>query len=434
MHTFVRLPTLKNNQKMWRHRISIRTIFSLSCLMLLVFSDLYGQTKNLDYFLKTAKENNPFLADIQNQALASKLDSLIFRASNGFQTNGNLYANYAPVIDGYGYDTAISNGQTITGLVTVSKPIVLNQTLRTRRESFSIVRNSLTNNLKIAVKDLNRSITAQYISAFGDFQQLKFNEDLLHLLQEESEILKELVRAAVYRQSEYLIFAGTMQQQQFVVQQWKNQYANDLALLYFLSGDEPTQVDILSPPNITLGSPFKIKETANYNKFVLDSLTILNQDKLIDTNYRPKLGIFADGGYNSSFQPQAYKNFGTSIGLSLSVPIYDGGQRKLQHQKNELALKTNTAYKQFFENQSRQQLQQLHVQLDQINQLNAQLEKQLELSEALIETNRKLLVNGEARITEFLLSIGNLTSVKNNVIQNEANRLQIINQINYWAK
>lgn len=64
-------------------------------------------------------------------------------------------------------------------------------------------------------------------------------------------------------------------------------------------------------------------------QFEVDSLKLQNQNKFIDYNYRPSLSLLGDAGYNSSFAYQAYKNFGFSLGLGLSIPIYDGNQRVL---------------------------------------------------------------------------------------------------------
>jgi hypothetical protein len=76
-----------------------------------------------------------------------------------------------------------------------------------------------------------------------------------------------------------------------------------------------------------------------YQQFSLISLRFLNQASLIHYSYRPKLDAFADAGLNSSLAYQGYKNFGTSFGMSLIVPIYDGKQRKLKLTKLAIAEK-----------------------------------------------------------------------------------------------
>ena len=51
-------------------------------------------------------------------------------------------------------------------------------------------------------------------------------------------------------------------------------------------------------------------------------------DAQIDLSYKPKVSLYADAGYVSSLQYLPYKNFGASAGVNLTVPIYDGRQKK----------------------------------------------------------------------------------------------------------
>jgi len=45
------------------------------------------------------------------------------------------------------------------------------------------------------------------------------------------------------------------------------------------------------------------------------------------------LNLYANSGYNSSLVLQPYKNFGASAGFNLSIPIYDGHQKKMQQER-----------------------------------------------------------------------------------------------------
>ena len=90
---------------------------------------------------------------------------------------------------------------------------------------------------------------------------------------------------------------------------------------------------------------------------------------MIDFSYKPKIGVFADGGYNSDFMGQAYKNFGVSAGFNFTMPIYDGGQRKMQYRKLSLEEETRQNYKAFFDVQYRQQIAQLNQQISENDNL-----------------------------------------------------------------
>jgi len=136
----------------------------------------------------------------------------------------------------------------------------------------------------------------------------------------------------------------------------------------------------------------------------------------------------------SSFAYQAYKNFGVSAGVNLSVPIYDGHQRKLQYNKLFLAELTRVGYKDFFSRQYDQQLAQLRQQLNGTDNLMAEINSQVSYAESLIQVNAKLLGTGDVRISDYIIAINGYLNAKYLLIQNRVTRMQIINQINYWNR
>jgi S1-C subfamily serine protease len=44
------------------------------------------------------------------------------------------------------------------------------------------------------------------------------------------------------------------------------------------------------------------------------------------------------------------------------------------------------------------------------------------------------LVTGDVRIADYIIAIGNYLNAKNIITQNTINKLQIINQVNYWNR
>ena len=51
-----------------------------------------------------------------------------------------------------------------------------------------------------------------------------------------------------------------------------------------------------------------------------------------------------------------------------------------------------------------------------------------------MKVNEKLLTTGDAKIPDFVIAINNYLSARNLLAQNNINKLQVINQINYWNK
>jgi outer membrane protein TolC len=407
-------------------RFFIFFIISLICLK------SFSQEKDLRFYIERAQNNSPLLKDLSNQIKANQIDSLINRANYKPLVTGNLNANYSPVINGIGYDKAITNGQTVSGLVGINQKIIGKNIADSQAESFKILKESLVLNKKIALKDLNKAIIDQYITAYGSADQILYNQEMIALLKNGASTLKKLTQNSIYKQTDYLIFLSTLKQQELQVLQLKQQYQNDLGLLNYLSGETDTTFVNLTKPDISLKTISSPEKPIFFKQFEVDSLKIINQDKLIDNAYKPTLALLGDAGYLSSFEYQPYKNFGFSVGLGLSIPIYDGSQRALQHQKNEQAVATNLAYKKHFNKQYQQQLLMLNQKLKQAVETGNQLESQLQITDALIEADKKLLLSGDAQITDFVIAIGNVITLNNSISQNKINKLLLINEINYW--
>ena len=393
-----------------------------------------GQSTSLDFYVGRALENSPLLNDYRNQALSGQLDSQLIKASYLPQVTGSSTNIYAPVIKGYGYDQAITNGANFTTVVGVSKTVVGNRRLETQYAAIRLQNQGLNNTAKITEQDLKKNVTAQYITAYGDLQQLKFNREIYALLAKEEVLLKDLTQKNVYRQTDYLSFLVTLKQEGLLLQQLEIQYRNDHGMLNYLCGIVDTTAATLDDPGIQLQNLPDVTGSVFFHQFHLDSLKLRNYRSLVDFSYKPKANLFADGGYSSSLAYQAYKNFGMSFGVSVTVPIYDGHQRRLQYGKLDIQERTRSGYKNFFTKQYNQQIAQLTQQLKGTEELIGQINDQVRYSEALIDANGKLLGTGDAKIADYILALSNYLNAKNLLTQNNITRLQIINQINYWNR
>jgi outer membrane protein TolC len=226
----------------------------------------------------------------------------------------------------------------------------------------------------------------------------------------------------------------TLKQQQLQLLQASLQYKNDYTTLNYLAGIADTSMVDLVEPVLEAAQAPEISNSVFFKKYKLDSLRFINNRKLVDFSYRPKANIFADGGYNTDLSNQLYKNFGTSFGFNISVPIYDGGQRKLQYKRIALEEETRLNYKTFFNAQYRQQIAQLNQQISETENLLVQIDEQLKYSETLIKVDTQLLQTGDLRIADLVLAINNYLTIKNLKVTTAINKLQLINQLNYWNR
>jgi len=404
----------------------------LNLLALISFVSGECQRHGLDYYFSHARNNSPLLADYKNQMQSAQVDSQMIRASQKIQVNGVSANFYAPVISGYGYDNIITNGAQVSAFVQANKNIISSANLASQYETNRLLKESIGNTAQIAEKDLRKTITTQYITVYGDFQAWVFSREILNLYQSEESILKHLTQSGVYKQADYLTFYVSYQQQQLLVRQSEIQFRNDCATLNYMSGIVDTSLVELEAPDLHSGMMPDIFNSPFYRQYMLDSLSLVNQQKTIFYTYKPRVNVYADAGYNSSLQYEPYKNFGLSAGLNFSVPIYDGKQRKMKYQKINIAEDTRQHYKNYFLRQYNQQIAQLSQQLRSTESLIDDINGQIKYSRTLIDVNRKLLETGEVRITDLILTTNTYLNARNLLNQNFVNRMQIINQINYW--
>lgn len=409
---------------------------SLFCFLLLFITGIsvHAQQRNLDDYLQAAINNSPLTKDLNNQVLSAQIDSVRIKAGLKPQVSGIAGGLYAPVIHGIGYSTAITNGQSLNAQLSVNKTFIGKSYLNAQLNDLLFQRDSLLNAVKLSGQDLRKTITAQYITAYGSLEQQNFNQELVDILTKEEDVLKKLTRSNVYKQSDYLTFLVTLKQAQLQLSQLKLQYKTDLATLKYLSGITDTATTAINKPELSRAMMFDKVNSIFFRQFEIDSLRLLNNHALINYSYKPKFNVFADGGYNSDLTEEYKKHFGVSTGFGLTIPLYDGGKKKLAHRKLQLAEDTRRNYLSFFNRQYSQQINQLRQQINGFDSLLAEIKDQFKYSESLIKVDTQLMQTGDLRIADLVLAINGYLTIKNQLTQNVISQLQLINQLNYWNK
>lgn len=394
----------------------------------------HSQNKDLDYFITRALNNSPLLYGYQNQLLSNSIDSQILLVSRRIQVVGSGNTFYSPAIAGIGYDEALTNRGQLQALIIASKNLLPKKYVNFQFKDLQLSRDSIQTAAKISERDLRKSIITQYIIAYGDQLQIEFNYELHDLLKREEVILKKLTQNNVYKQVDYLSFLVTFQQQTLTQHQLELQFKNDYATLNYLAGIFDTTTSTLPVPNLNVIRTFATDSSAFFYKFKIDSLKLINNRNLIDLGYRPRINLFVDGGFQSSFAAFSTRHFGRSFGVNFAIPLYDGNQRRLQYNKLNILESSRKRSRQFFQNQFDQQIAQLQQQLLAIESLLEPINNQINYIKTLIDAYGKLLQTGDIKMTDYVLALNNYINARNLVVQNMINRYQIINQLNYWNK
>jgi outer membrane protein TolC len=201
--------------------------------------------------------------------------------------------------------------------------------------------------------------------------------------------------------------------------------------LNLLCGISDTSLVGLTKPDIQLQNKTDISHSPQMLQYNLDSLRNANNKLLVDIAYKPKLDAFADVGFMSSNPKNIPHNFGTSIGLNFSVPIYDGRLRKLEYSRIAVAEQTRLYYRDFYRSQYQLRVQQSQEQLKSTDELVVAISDQLTAQQDLIHLYKVEMEKGLVRFSDFIIAVNNYATTRNTLKQAEINRQQVINNLNY---
>jgi len=408
-----------------------RSIFTVPLVLLLSLLSIVCNGQTLEDYLAKGLKNSPFLKDYSTRLQSQAIDSLKVLA--GFKPQIGVAADlmYPPAIGRFAYDSAITNGGYYAALLRVDQPLFFKKIAQIHLQSVFIQKLTTENNLKITETDLKEAITAQYITAYADFSQVQFEKVILTMFKDQQMVLKLLVEQGIYQQTDYLNLTVNITSRSIFGKQAHRQYKNDLAILNLLCGIHDTTTVELKKPDFLVRNSFDISTSPNMVQFKIDSLKNMNEQLLIDLDYRPRFAAFADAGINAVNPRRLPYNLGTSIGLSFTMPLYNGKQRQLEHKKVSLSENTRAQYRSYFENRYQQQKDLLFEQLILTDDLISDIKNQLTGLEKLITLYKIETNKGMVRWLDFLSVVNNYAQTRNELTQSEINRLQIINQLNY---
>ncbi|HZX62026.1 MAG TPA: TolC family protein [Bacteroidales bacterium] len=390
-----------------------------------------SQEQTLDYFLQQGIKNSPLIRDLNGQIRSNRIDSLLIKAMNKPRVEFRGYAFYAPVVNNFGYSEILTNIANLTSVMSVSQQLFNKKTVEANLLKTGIQKQSLANTVRLTENSLKKAITAVYIDAWSINSDISVNLELVSFAKEQAKILKSLTENGIYKQTDYLSFMFDLQGQELQVRELNLRFRKQISDLYILCGIRDTAS--FSPVKPELGNPSPSKQVLLplFMRFYLDSLRITNENILIDRNYKPTVSWFSDAGLINNDPKVIYQNFGLSLGLNFTLPIYDGNQRKLNHQKRKSEEDIRAGYAEAFNREYHQQLQQLLDELDQTRALLPAIRSQVRNAELLVNQEKELVSKGSGSITDYLIAVKNYLSVRKSLNQYEIRLLQIQNEINY---
>lgn len=400
-------------------------------LLLLTASPLFGQSRNLDFYLQAGRKNSPLLNELRNQGNSAFYDSLLLLASRKPQIEGITQFQYFPYYKNFGYDEVITDGGNYTAVVSVSQNILNQKDIKNKSQSVQLQKELSSINFRMSVAELDRSVTGQYLASLTVYNDLIFNIGFLDLYKKELDITSRFVTNGLMKQTDYLSLKVEAQTQELAVIQMKSQFISELMLLNALCGiNDTTRVDLSVPLQPSLPVP-DVRKTSGLRQFTLDSMRIANEKQAVDISYRPKFRWFADAGFLTSNPWNFYHHFGYSAGVGFSLPVYDGNQRSIQKNKLDIGENSRAMYADNFRKNFNTEAFRLKVELDNLDKMEIKTLEQADTANELVSSLGIQLESGIIQMSEYINALRNLRSVKRNLNMIKMQKLQVENEINY---
>ena len=418
----------------------------LSILLLSGTLLMYSQQRDLNFYLEKAKMTSPLIQKNKND---TKIIDLDLQQTERILKNPeiNLESNvlFAPIInhssnhlditsagaDNYsGYDLGITNGGQYQAFVSVKQPLLGKMNYKAYSEKSEIARKQNENSTSMTIHEMEQLVAYQYILCLKSKAQLKNAVTVQKQLNEQLGIMKKLVDNAIYKQSDLMLLQIEKQNLELSNKSFEDDYKSNVYDLNLLCGIEDSalvdiqELDLQLKPQAFTSSQF----LASYK---LDSLGIIADLSISELKYKPQLSAFANAGLNAVNIP-AFNRLGFSAGLTFSLNLYDGNQRKLEKEKSTVNINTLQFEKNHFITQQQINKDKIKSQLKSLDERGTILENQLLQYEKLYKVYENELSQGLVSVMDFKNLLKDITAKRQDFLLQKMEKQLLVNSYNYW--
>ncbi|MCL6100582.1 MAG: TolC family protein [Bacteroidetes bacterium] len=412
-------------------------------ILILFASNLFAQ-KNLDYYIGKALENAAPLNELRNQIPVNNLQNELDKAQNSaFQislTGNYLFVPYFnnsggivtanPDPNAIGYDIGLTNGGLYSAQVNFAKNIFNGNLLDALQSKNELSNKSISNSIQIEKHNLKKAVTDQYLNCIQNLLLYNSSKENIENLKEQLRITGELVEKGFTKAQDFLLLKIEFKNQQTQLDEiWRN-YRNGLTQLNSICGIKDTSAVVLE--NVNLNISKQAVQSNFVTKFSIDSLVLANRQQLFETKYQPQVNVFFNTGLNAIELNNIQRKFGLSAGINFSLPVFDGNQRNITRQQNDIYGKTIMQNKNYFEKNLFLQQKNGLEKIKSLKYSLDNLQSQIEDYKQVISLAKKQIEHGSLSMIEYLTLLKNYIDLQKNNISTEINYQLEINNYNYW--
>ncbi|MCG2460378.1 TolC family protein [Flavobacteriaceae bacterium F89] len=406
-------------------------------LITISLASLHAQDHTLEYFIARSERNFPNLknnknlqkiGEIQRRVILAQHSAFHISASSEvlvapyFNNNGqfmDISTNPSP--DAYGYDVGITNGGLYSAQLNIAKNIFNGNRVDNLLFQNRLKNDSLDLSYKEILHQLNKNVTDTYIMAY-QLQSLEdFTKKMKMDLEKRMKVIALLVKKGLLSESDYLLVQLNVDSKTSEIRQIHTDFKATMTQLYNLCGIPTEPEKRLATPEMEYQTD--ASEFFYQKRFKNDSLQVMANRQIFENQYKPIVGIYGNTGLNAVTLNNLPHYFGLSAGLRLTIPIYDGNQRKYNALQSKLKYESLEEYRKNSKIQLDNNLENILAQIQSLEENLGLLETQLNNQQKILEIFKGKLVYGQVSIIDYL-----------NVLQNYKLRVytQLQMQTNLW--
>ena len=363
--------------------------------------------------------------------------------------------NAHDAVDYYGYDLGESSGY-LHGGVTWTKPLLGGGLYKVAEEQADLDGETASNEIRLEEHSLERLVTEHYLLCLLDKAQIVFADSVGSALDRQIEVVSRLVSSGMASRSDLRLLEVEKEANNERRVSAFQSYWSHFMDLNLVCGIEVGEGDVASTGSATIGDrslslPKRTDQllpdvdvqmtlgrlgvqSGFMEKYRLDSLNVEVGLRSFNTQYKPRLDLFMNGGLQTAGTSDWYRHFGWSAGLTFRWTFSDGGQKRRMERQAQIKRSTVSTYRDNFDYQRRMRLTQCQSELTRNNERRQILENQLnEYDGILSEYSRKLAV-GQVSVLDYLMVLRNKISVERDRLLLDTNRKLIITAYNYWNR
>jgi outer membrane protein TolC len=411
--------------------------------LLLAVTSTYAQY-SLEYYSAKAVENSPALKESQSLQAVNQLQQKLNRAENSafhaslsgnylftpyFNNSGHLVTT-DPSPQAVGYDINMFDGGLYSAQLNLERNILNGGLMRALDHQIQLQDKNLLYSLELEKHTLQKQVADQYLNTLQFLLTTRLSKEVAENLQKQLDLTSDLVSKGYAKVQDYLLLKIELKNQEIALNDALQQYRSSLLQLNALCGIQDTTV--IEIDSVALDMDALLPQSRFVEKYLLDSLTTANQQKLFETKYLPQVNLFFNTGLNAVELQNIQRKFGMSAGLALSLPLFDGRQKHLTRQQNLILLNTIGEYRQFSQQNLAMQRSDMAARAEALRKTIAALAEQVNDYQELIRLSENQLRQGNLSMLDHLILLRNFADIRRDKIDAEIKYQLEINNYNYW--